>query len=526
MNFLDSVADSVIDGAKNLICGIYLLSPTPALQKLAGDPTFKPGDGFINGFNALCGTPQPPEPITFGDADHEYYFQAQSDTGAVQENSGNYFGPITAISKTITNSPYPGYQRVNFTHSNPNRGGPFQASINFGGYYNGSATVPSKIVLLQYGNNLPAPGIVINYPPLTAEQADQLDEVLKQLAAVRNAQGYALGAIGALGVGLLGIEGSIGGVAAAVAAEAATLAAIEGTLAQIIALMNQIKTELDKVDTKLGSGIGNDCEGHTSNDLTSAIQQVNNDLCLVKSGVGIEGTAKSNQGIPQKETSSLFDFLSQIYAILGKGDTLNITYCGTRYEKQDILSILSYIDLKLGFEAGSTGVVVPDQPAKVLCSTSTALQDLALYSGDGTFIVQGFEKVSATSESLHIVMNYKGGLAPQGFFTIPAPRLGLTKESILAAILPQTRGDYYCQLALATGRQVQGWFASEQAGLTYLERIATLSSLAVVVGSFSATHRAGKSPLQLPGMPLRPVKASLYGGAAQGQAYNVIYLQQ
>jgi len=122
-------------------------------------------------------------------------------------------------------------------------------------------------------------------------------------------------------------------------------------------------------------------------------------------------------------------------------------------------------------------------------------------------------------------MNSAGGLAPQGFFSIPNPKIGLTKEQIKEHCKPQVRGDWYCQLELDNRRQIQGWFQSAQAGQAYLTELANLTSLAVKDKGFSATYREEQGPSTFAAKPLIPVKASLYAQSAKGQPYNVIYLQ-
>lgn len=526
MGWIDDVAEAVQESSRNIVCGIYKKSPLKTLVDLAGAADFAPTQAYKDAWDNACGAPDAEPAATFGNALGMYYVQAENASGGLTGQAGPYGGPLSAPAPTGEyNSPFPYYARWrwNYRLAQPNEA---IAEANFSGYYDAGGGHYSIVRVIDAGTGQAAPSGGGGYPDLTDQQKADLAQVLKQLAAIRNTQGYQNGLLGAIDAKADGIVDGVDNANGKIDDANGKLDALTAILNDILSRVKEIEKDAQKTVEVLGSGDGTNCQGAAWSSITRGIQATSDEVCKVLAAIGLQnGAYQINDGSLQT-IQSIADGLDKIFVRLDLGTITPVNIADASVTLSKLTDYFQDIRSRIGYSTTSKGISIPGQPDKKINNVQQAIQELATFSGDSSLLIQGYEKAVIDRPTLHIVMNGTGGLAPQGYFSIPDPKNGLTKAQIKLAITAQVKGDYYCQLELANRRQVSGWFPSEALGLEYLTRVATLSTQAVKQGGFSATHRAGNGPVSWAATPLVPVKASLYAASANGQPYNVLYLQQ
>lgn len=184
-----------------------------------------------------------------------------------------------------------------------------------------------------------------------------------------------------------------------------------------------------------------------------------------------------------------------------------VTQCGSDEEVTTIQQFFEIVDGKLGFE---DALLPPDGVAGTdeICSVSDFV-DYSLGEVPTLTIVQGFEVNALRSKLLTVFYSARPTIVDMHYrLAVAEPITGLSAEQILAACPVKIPGDWLCSVSFADGRQLQGWFTSEAAGIEYLRQAAILSTLALAEPRVTtATHRPGAGPDLQPGSQIYPVKA-------------------
>lgn len=526
MGWLDDIADAVQNSARDTICPIYRKSPLKTLVDLAGNTGFAPAASYQDAWDNACGAPDPPPGGSFGTAGKFYNVVGLAANGAITGTAGPYRGPISnPVFTGQANSPFPYYAFWAWQYA-LDEANPVDAQANFPGYYDADGGHFAQIRVREAGSSTDEPPGSTDYPDLTQQDKEDLAQVLSQLAAIRNTQGYQNGALAGIGAKADALVDAADTAAGKQDEAQNSLDAITAILNDILNRVKEIERDANKIEETIGLGTGQQCNGTSWGTLTQGVQACVNEICAVLAAIGLQNGAYQIADGSTQSIISIADGLDKLFVRLDLGTITPVNIADAPVTLTYLTDYFADIRARIGYSTTSKGVTVPGQDEKKINNVQQAIQELATFNGDGSMLIQGFEKAVIDRPTLHIVMNGTGGLAPQGYFSIPDPKNGLTKTQIKDAIGAQIKGDYYCQLELANRRQVSGWFPSEEAGLAYLTKVATLSTQAVKAGGFSSTHRPNAGPVKWTATPLVPVKASLYAASANGQAYNVIYLQQ